>query len=64
MTENLYLLAAIVFVYLLPWFVAAWRDHNNRAAIALLNLFLGWTFLGWVVALVWSATDNVKERPA
>jgi hypothetical protein len=64
MTENLYMLAAIVFVYLLPWFIAAWRDHNNRGAIALLNLLLGWTFLGWVVALVWSATDNVKERPA
>jgi hypothetical protein len=23
--------------------------------IALLNLFLGWTFIGWVVALVWAA---------
>jgi hypothetical protein len=64
MTENLFLLAAIVFVYLLPWFTAAWRNHNNIGAIALVNLLLGWTFLGWVVALVWSATDNVKERPA
>lgn len=63
MTDNLFLLAAIVLVYLLPWFIAAWRDHNNQGAIALLNLLLGWTFLGWVAALVWSATNNVKERP-
>jgi len=36
------------------------RSHHNAATIFLLNLFLGWTFLGWVIALVWSATAVQK----
>lgn len=41
-------------LYLLPWLIAAARSHRNALAIFFLNLLLGWTFLGWVVALVWS----------
>ncbi len=43
-------------IYFLPAIVARQRSHHNAAAILLLNLFLGWTFLGWVVALVWAST--------
>ena len=43
--------------YFLPTFVAILRDHHNATAIGVLNFFLGWTFLGWVIALVWSFTD-------
>ena len=31
-----------------------------QASTKELNLFLGWTFVGWVGALVWAMTDNVK----
>ncbi len=40
--------------YFLPTIVAGMRDHSSTGAIGALNLLLGWTFLGWVVALVWS----------
>lgn len=48
-------------LYFLPGIIAHWRDHPNENAIVLLNLFLGWTFLGWVVALVWAATALKHE---
>ena len=48
--------------YFLPAFVAKFRSHNNTLAIGMLNLFLGWTFVGWVVALVWACTDNIGPR--
>ena len=54
--EALVLLALVAAVYFLPWIVAAKRDHHQTVAIGLLNLFLGWTLLGWVLALVWAAT--------
>lgn len=46
----------VVFVYLLPAFVALGRGHHQATAICALDLLLGWTLLGWVAALVWSLT--------
>jgi hypothetical protein len=47
--------------YFIPSFIAFGRKHHNGAAIVLLNLLLGWTALGWIAALVWSAT--AVKRP-
>lgn len=45
----------IVFtIYLLPALLATWRRHPNVIVIWLINIFLGWTLIGWIVALVWS----------
>jgi hypothetical protein len=41
--------------YLLPTIVAVVRNHPNALAIYLINLFFGWTLVGWVGTLVWSA---------
>jgi len=40
--------------YFFPTLIAAGRKKRNTAAIFALNLFLGWTLLGWVLALIWS----------
>jgi hypothetical protein len=58
--EGIVLLILVVvgFVaYLLPSIIAAYRNHPNSLAILLLNLLAGWTFAGWVGALVWSCID-------
>ena len=41
-------------LYLLPIYEARANQHPNLAAIALVNIFLGWSLLGWVVAVVWA----------
>jgi hypothetical protein len=38
----------------LPTIIAAVRRAKNLLAIFLVNLLTGWTFIGWVIALVWS----------
>lgn len=43
-------------VYVLPTIVAVYRQHHNRVPITLVNVLLGWTAIGWVVALVWAFT--------
>jgi hypothetical protein len=45
-------------LYFLPTIIAVLRKKRNALAIFLLNIFLGWTFIGWVVALVWSVTKD------
>jgi hypothetical protein len=53
-----------LMLLLLPIIVAACRKHRNLAPIALVTLLLGWTCIGWLVALIWAFTDNVAPRAA
>lgn len=53
-------LLVILFLYFLPAVVATMRGHHNAAAITVLNIFLGCTFIGWVIALVWAFTAVQK----
>jgi hypothetical protein len=43
-----------VLFYFLPTIIAVAGHRRNAFPIFLLNLLLGWTFVGWVIALVWS----------
>lgn len=42
--------------YMFPFLVAGMRGHKQTTAIGALNLLLGWTVLGWIIALVWAFT--------
>ena len=55
---GLILLAISLAIYFIPSIVASNRNHKNVAAIVVLNIFLGWTVLGWVLALVWAVMSN------
>jgi hypothetical protein len=55
----------VVTVYFLPSYVAWRRDHKNTPAILALNALLGWTLVGWTVALVWALlADQERDEPA
>jgi len=47
-------LVGLLVAYPIPTIVAKIRRKRNIKAIFVLNLFLGWTFLGWVAALIWA----------
>lgn len=51
------ILVIALALYFLPALIAS-NKHRNAGAIFALNLLLGWTFVGWVVALVWSLTKD------
>ena len=59
--EGIGTLSLLALLYFLPAIVAMMRGHRNTGSVTILNLFLGWTFVGWVAALVWSASDNVNK---
>ena len=50
----------VLTLYFVPSIIAKSRDHHQFATILVLNIFLGWTFIGWVVCLAMSlsATDR------
>lgn len=59
------ILGLIVIAYFVPAFVAWHRRHPQTKAIFALDLLLGWTFVGWVLALVWALTaiPDQQQRP-
>ena len=61
--QAILLLAGGLIVYFIPNWVANARKHHNANAIFVTNLFLGWTFIGWVAALIWSFTEVKAKTP-
>jgi len=57
--EVFVFLGVLSLLYFLPTFVALVRQHRHHVAIAFLNLFTGWTLIGWVAALVWAIRSDV-----
>lgn len=45
-------------MYFLPTIIALIRSKRDTVAILLLNLFLGWSVIGWIIALVWAAKND------
>ena len=52
-----------LFLYFFPAILAKLRYPRNTAAIFVLDLLLGWTALGWIIALVWACTDYCRPKP-
>ena len=53
---------AVAMIYAAPALIAAWRRHRRAERIALLNLLLGWTVIGWLVLLVWAVRPRWLSR--
>ncbi len=52
----LFLMGAVIgiAIYLIPTIIAVKADHPSKAAIIVLNVLGGWTFIVWVLSLVWA----------
>ena len=51
----------VLGVYLLPSIIAIATKKENKAAIIVLNIFLAWSFVGWVISLVWACKKDKKQ---
>jgi len=54
-------IAVALAVYFIPSIVAWRTTHTQPTAIILLNVFLGWTFIGWVVPLLWATMQDKNQ---
>lgn len=49
------ILILLLGFYFIPTIVSLARGHTCTVPIVIINVFLGWTLLGWVGALAWAA---------
>jgi hypothetical protein len=45
-------------LYLLPTYEGFKNNAHNLTSIALVNIFLGWSLVGWLVALIWAINKS------
>lgn len=50
------------FVYVLPILVARSRKTVNKGAVAVVAVLLGWTCLGWIIALAMAAGGTTEGQ--
>jgi hypothetical protein len=55
---SIILACFLIWLYFLPTTMAGKRKSRNAGSILVINLFLGWTLIGWVVALAMAASDK------
>ena len=55
------LIVLIGIVYFFPTVAAISNKKSNTTSIFIVNLFLGWSLIGWVVALAWAFSKD-KEK--
>jgi len=49
-------------IYFLPYIIAGSRNTKNSTQVLIINIFLGWTFIGWVIALAMSFSENIRTK--
>jgi hypothetical protein len=61
--SGLFGICFLIVLYFLPIFVGGIRKVTDRNGngIAILNILLGWTILGWVGALIWAVMAKTEN---
>ena len=54
-------IVGLIATYFLPTIIALILHRKNTLAIFLLDLFLGWSLIGWVIALVWAVAKEKDQ---
>ena len=64
MSEIAIAVFAIVLaaMYMQPYLIAKWQHHRDAEKILALNLFLGWTVIGWFAAFTWTLLSMSTDR--
>ncbi len=52
----------IICLYFLPSIAAFRRGRKNKESVLVVNIFLGWTLIGWVVALAMAVGSDKSEQ--
>lgn len=58
---EVFVFVVFCLAYVLPAIIASSKAHPNSSAIWLFTLFLGWTGVAWVIALIWALSFKLPR---
>ena len=62
MLLSIVILLIALIVYFIPTWLALRWQHSKRIWIIVFSLTLGWTFLGWLLAMSWVCREAPGYR--
>ncbi len=62
MIELFFVVIVCGILYFAPYIIAASRDSQYLSSIFVVNLFLGWTLVGWVACLAWALFPEKEDK--
>jgi hypothetical protein len=54
------LMVLVVMLYMLP--INFGREHPRRIDLALANILLGWTLIGWIAVFLWPSLTQAESE--
>ena len=63
-TGTLVVTLFVFGLYLLPSIIALDRKVANKWSVVVINVLLGWTLVGWAVALAMAVRDQTAKQTA
>jgi hypothetical protein len=61
-TFTVIMLMLIALIYMLPTILAFGREHPRRHDLAVLNILLGWTLIGWIIIFLWALLAHTESE--
>jgi hypothetical protein len=61
-TTTILMVLAIVLLYMLPTLIAFGRAYPRRQDVALVNILLGWTLIGWIAVFLWASLAHIEPE--
>jgi hypothetical protein len=61
-TTTILMLLLVVLIYMLPTLIAFGREHPRRQDVAIVNILLGWTLIGWIAVFLWASLAHVESE--
>ena len=60
--EGIVLIIIVLALYFIPFIIAMIRDVRNKVSVFFLNLFLGWTVIGFFVLIFYASLTNPSSN--
>jgi hypothetical protein len=58
MVEPFSMAILVGCLYFLPSIIAGLKRKKSIVSILIMNIFLGWTIVGWIVAFIWAMVGS------
>tara|TARA_Y100000817_G_scaffold310296_1_gene300716 strand:- start:287 stop:517 length:231 start_codon:yes stop_codon:yes gene_type:complete len=52
----------LISIFFIPVSVGLFRDSSKKWGIFLVNILVGWTGIGWIIALIWAFISESTEE--